>query len=80
MAIRGKEYNQTIMRLAHEQNIEPIEVVKNALYKEKSIAGASAALGINRETIRYWLNKAGLRFEIEQIVHLVPVDKDGSND
>lgn len=72
MAIRGKEFNQTIMRLAHEQGIEPIDVIKNALYKEKSIAGASAALGINRETIRYWLKRHKLRFEIEQIVHIVP--------
>jgi transcriptional regulator with PAS, ATPase and Fis domain len=75
MAIRGKEYNQTIKRLAHEQDIEPIEVIKNALYKEQSIAGAAAALGINRETIRYWLKRAGLRFEVEQIVHIVPEDK-----
>jgi len=72
MAIKGKELNQTIMRLADEQGIEPIEVVKNALFDAKSIAGAAMELRVNRDTIRYWLNKHDLKFEVEQIVRIVP--------
>lgn len=72
MAIKGKELNQTIMRIAENSGLKPIEVIKNALYEEKSIAGAAMKLGVNRDTIRYWLNKENLRFEVEQIVHIVP--------
>lgn len=74
MAIKGKELNQTIMRIADNAGVEPIEVIKQALYEAKSVAGAATRLGVNRDTIRYWLNKHKLKFEVEQIVHIVPKD------
>jgi hypothetical protein len=58
--------------LAKQLDIDPCELVVKTVKEQDSIQGAATKLGMNPNTIRYWLGRAGK--EVKHRRKLVLVD------
>lgn len=49
----------------------PDTLVPRILKEEGSIAGAASRLGVNRNTVRYWINKLHIQVESRRAIEII---------
>lgn len=60
MVVNVLTTRHALSKIAREQDTTPLEVVKHAIQKTGSIHGAALRLGVNPNSVRYHLKRAGL--------------------
>lgn len=66
----GVQKPNTLKELAKLKGETPEALVRRTVRESGSVSGAAVELGVARNTISYWLKKAGLRAETRRVVTL----------